>query len=136
MSPGVHVPSGGGTGRDGVGILSDREATAAAIKNAVNVTTWGRPLVAKGLKIRTVRPRLSKYTEITARGAPVIRILFDRTGKAREVLVLQSSGNKDVDRPVVDAAYQWTAEGKELASLGELPNSVPETMAIDVRVIR
>lgn len=128
---GGGVPGGGGGG--GVGILSDRESVSAAIKSAVDVDQWGRPLSAKGLKIRTVRPKLSKFTELTSRGAPVIRILFNRRGVAVDVQVLRSSGNGDVDRPVVDAAYQWTAEGEELKSLGENP---PGTVAIDVRVIR
>lgn len=126
-------PRAAGNGRDGTGILSDRESVAAAIKKAVTVDKWGQPLVAKGLKIRTVRPRFTKYTEITSSGAPVVRLLFDRSGRVRDVAVLRSSGNPDVDRPVVDAAYQWTAEGEELETLRENP---PETIAIDVRVIR
>ncbi len=131
--PGLPVPQRTGTGSEGRGILSDRESLASAIKKAVVVEKWGQPLVAKGLRIRTVRPKFSKYTEITSRGSPVVRILFDRSGKAREVILLSSSGVQDVDRPVMDAAYQWTATGKELEELRENP---PETVAIDVRVIR
>ncbi len=126
-------PQAGGTGQNAVGILSDRESVAAAIKSALDVTEFGKPLVAKGLKIKTVRPKLTKYTEITSRGAPVIRILFNRMGEAADVQVLKSSGNPDIDRPVVDAAYEWTAEGKELEQLSEKP---PGTVAVDVRIIR
>jgi hypothetical protein len=133
ITPGTPVQPRVGTGQEGRGVLSDRESLAAAIKKAVIVDKWGQPLVAKGLRIRTVRPKFSKYTQITASGSPVIRICFDRAGKAREVIVLSSSGVVDVDRPVVDAAYQWTAMGKELEELRENP---PETVAIDVRVIR
>lgn len=122
-----------GTGREGIGVPSDRESVASAIKKAVTLEKWGQPLVARGLKVKTVRPKLSKYTQITASGSPVIRIGFDRKGRARDVIVLQSSGVPDVDRPVVDAAYQWTAEGQELEELRENP---PETVTIDVRVIR
>lgn len=130
---GLPVQPRAGNGQEGRGILSDRESLAAAIKKAIVVDKWGQPLVAKGLRIRTVRPKFSKYTEITSRGSPVVRILFDRTGKAKEVILLSSSGVQDVDRPVVDAAYQWIAAGKELEELREIP---PETVAIDVRVIR
>lgn len=130
---GIPVQPRAGNGQEGRGILSDRESLAAAIKKAIVVDKWGQPLVAKGLRIRTVRPKFSKYTEITSRGSPVVRILFDRTGKAKEVILLSSSGVQDVDRPVVDAAYQWIAAGKELEELREIP---PETVAIDVRVIR
>jgi hypothetical protein len=133
ITPGTPVQPRVGTGQEGRGVLSDRESLAAAIKKAVIVDKWGQPLVAKGLRIRTVRPKFSKYTQITASGSPVIRICFDRAGKAREVIVLSSSGVVDVDRPVVDAAYQWTATGKELEELRENP---PEIVAIDVRVIR
>ncbi|MFM9956826.1 MAG: hypothetical protein ACKVZJ_02010 [Phycisphaerales bacterium] len=133
--PGSPRSGGGGGGREGRGVLSDRESVAAAIRRAVNVDRWGQPLVAKGLTIKTVRPKFSKYTQVTSggRGAPVIRILFLRSGKVDDVIVLSSSGNPDVDRPVVDAAFQWTAEGEALKKLAENP---PETVGIDVRVIR
>jgi len=115
-------------------VLSDRESLAAAIRRAVNLERWGQPLVAKGLTIKTVRPKFSKYTQITSGArAPVIRVMFLRSGKVDNVIVLSTSGVADVDRPVVDAAFQWTAEGEALQKLSDNP---PETIPIDVRVIR
>jgi len=128
-SPQSSAPSG-----EGAGQLSDQESDAAAIDSATKVDDWSKPLAAKGVKIRTVRPRFTHYTSLTARPLdPVIRLYFDRTGKVRKVEILRSSGYSDVDRPVVDAAYRWKAEGKPLS---DLPEGEPAaTLKVDFRIL-
>lgn len=99
------------------GEISDRESIATAIKNAVKVEP-GQPVAGKGLTVKTLRPRWSHFTLITA--APdnaVVRVDFGKDGKVANVELLRSSGRTDVDRPMLDAVYMWTASGKQLRDL-------------------
>ncbi|MGP1347601.1 MAG: energy transducer TonB [Phycisphaerales bacterium] len=116
------------------GELSDREALAASIERAPRVE-WGRPLSAKGLRVRTVRPEFTAFTTVvSSRNEPVVRLSFGRDGRVRQAVFLRRSGNPNVDQPVLDAVYRWSAEGTALESLrAEGPGS---TIDIDVRITR
>lgn len=116
-----------GQGGDGGGVVeistqgqvSDRESEATALKDRVKVTP-GQPVAAKGLEIKTRRPVFSLYTRVTA--APrnaVVRVRFTREGKVASAEMVRSSGVADVDRPILDAVYGWTASGKKLLELPE-----------------
>ena len=90
----------------------------------------GKPAVAQGLFIRTVRPSFRYLTRATARPSdPVLRIEFRRDGKVDDAQIERSSGNESVDRAIVDAAFMWTAEGERLEKLRDR-----ETISIRIRI--
>jgi cell wall-associated NlpC family hydrolase len=113
--------------------VADRESDASSV---VDVTDkqLGKPVAAKGLRVKTVRPRFSHYTAVRANPRdPVVRIHFGANGQVTLVEFVVRSGNPDVDRPVEDAAYQWTAEGRALENLERRD---PEgSIAIEVRIL-
>jgi hypothetical protein len=115
-------------------VQSDRESDAAAIKTAARAHL-GKPLATKGLRIRTVRPRTSHYNAILARYIdPVVRVHFDKRGVVAKVEFIRRSENRDVDLYVLNAVYQWTAEGPQLEAL---PNSdPPATISVDFVIVR
>ncbi|MEQ8844089.1 MAG: TonB family protein [Phycisphaerales bacterium] len=109
-----------------------KESVASSIKDAIEYRP-GKPLAAAGLDIQTVRPVFSKYTRLTARPQDtVVRIQFDHRGKVVDAEFLQSSGNRDVDRSVLDALYRWRAQGTVLKGLGA---NNEETVSVDIRMI-
>jgi TonB family protein len=99
------------------GERADKEAIATSIKQAVEYRN-GRVLAGQGLDIRTVRPEFSTYTQLTALPRiPVVEITFDTAGRVKNVRLIQSSGYKDVDEPILNAVWAWTAKGKQLEML-------------------
>lgn len=114
------------------GRAADRESIAAAIRTAA-VVQWGKPLTSKGLRIRTIRPRFTHLTQLTASPVdPVVRIWFDRKGAVWDAVFLRSSGNPNVDRPILDAVFRWRATGKALEALRD--GEPPETITVDIRM--
>lgn len=128
--------SAGATNEPAPGEIADSESDGARIRDEVNVEP-GKPLAAKGLQIRTVRPRWSHYTLITAnpRNA-LVRVRFNREGHVIDAEIVESSGRTDVDRPLLAAMYDWRAEG---APLRELPPDVegepPHTVELHFRIL-
>lgn len=118
------------------GELSDREAIATAIREAIRVEP-GKPVASKGITVKTFRPRWSHFTLITA--APqnaVVRVSFNREGRAVDVQLLRSSGRTDVDRPLIDAVYNWTASGKQISALPEKrPDGKPGLLSMTFEII-
>lgn len=128
--PGGGSPPGG---EDARGNRADRESVASAVITA-DKDDLGKPLAARGLEIKTVRPRFTQYTRLTAAPRdPVLRVYFDRNGKVQKVEVLRSSGIPDVDRPVLDAIYQWRAVGEQLGSLRE--GDPPATLPVEFKIL-
>ncbi len=114
--------SGAGGDENAQGFLSDRDSDAAALKQAISVNP-GKPLAAKGLRIQTVRPKWSTYALATANPNDVaVRIWFDWTGRVTKAVIIQSSGRDDVDRPILDAAYNWRAAGEQLSKIKDQPD--------------
>jgi TonB family protein len=114
--------SGAGGDENARGFLSDRDSDAAAIKQAISVNP-GKPLAAKGLRIQTVRPKWSNYALATANpNDVVVRIWFDWTGRVTKAAIIQSSGRDDVDRPILDAVYNWRAAGEQLSTIKDQPD--------------
>jgi len=100
-------------------IASDKESDATSI---TKIAQWhpGRPPAVEGLDITTVRPR---WTITTRLGAvprnPVIELTFHKNGTVARARFLpgQDTGYRDVDGPLLDAIYRWTATGKALDAL-------------------
>jgi len=124
-----------------VGEVSDRESDFSSTIRAP-VAKLGKPIAAQGLEILTVAPRFSHYTRITAAPRdPVVRVNFGKNGRARSVELLRSSGVRDVDRPILDAVYQWRARGQQLERLVEpsedaASDSAPgTTLALEISIL-
>lgn len=129
----TQSPADGGQGDPGV--PADRESAPVSIANVpIEMRELGNPLAAAGLDIKTVRPRFTHYTRLTVLpDDPLIRVEFDRTGKVVKAELLESSGHRNVDNPILDAVYRWSASGKPLETLeGE---GSPATIPIEFRIV-
>lgn len=121
--------SGGGDAQTEQGEPSDRESEAFSIQDPLRVTP-GQPAAGKGIEIRTVRPRWTHFTTIFRPGGEVtVRVLFRRDGSVHEVVPLRLTGHNDVDRPLLDAVYNWRASGERLRELPE-DRDPPATLQI------
>ncbi|MEX2218442.1 MAG: hypothetical protein WD749_06735 [Phycisphaerales bacterium] len=123
----VPVPPEAGAGKPG--LASERESMATAVKSAPLVKP-GQVVAAKGLEILTREARWSKTTLLTRRPKnPTVSITFGRDGRVRRADFVTvgerrySTGFDDVDQPLLNAIYSWTARG---APLGELPEGEAE----------
>lgn len=135
-SPAVAPVPAGQTPESTSGELSDRESEATTTKDVIR-TFPGRPAAAQGVQIRTVRPRFSNYTTITA--APrdaIVQIAFGPDGRVVEVTLVRSSGFADVDRPILDAVYNWTASGERIRALPQKPpGQRPATLELKFQIV-
>lgn len=120
------------------GLPSDRESVATALREATDLTQWGKPLARKGLEIKTVRPRWSTATLLTRLPRnPVVMVSFGPDGRVKRAEFLRlddgrrlSTGARDVDEPLLDAVYKWRATGEALKNLGE-----DEVVSFAIRVV-
>lgn len=95
----------------------------------------GMPLTGKGIRIRTVVPRFSTTTRLTAVPRnPVVVIRFNRAGRVvkAEFENNQGTGYRDVDEPLLDAVYRWTAAGEQL---NRIPAGTNETLTFRIRYL-
>ena len=118
-SPDPSARPGAKPGPKADGDLSDRESDATSTIN-VPPSQWrnGKPLAAKGLKVLTKRPYFDELTSVTtAPGSPLASIEFDRTGKAVNCVLVESSGYRDVDQAILDSLFGWKAQGPQLEKL-------------------
>ena len=77
----------------------------------------GRPAAGQGLEVRTVRPRFSMTTILTSNPRKSsINVFFGRDGRVLKAKFVEgkTTGYDDVDGPLLDAIYRWTARGKAL----------------------
>lgn len=98
---------------------ANREADAVSIDEPVEIE-WGQPIAAEGLEILTRKkgPNYSAYTRVATRpDPPLIEISFGAGGRVTYVEVVRSSGVADVDRPLMDAIYTWSARGERIERL-------------------
>lgn len=115
------------------GLQDERESDATSLTQPLRIAP-GKPAAAEGLDIITRRPQFTRLTRVTAVPAnPLVRITFNRTGRVGKVELLQSSGTTDVDGPVINAVYQWTAKGKKIEALAMQPPG--SGLALTVRII-
>jgi hypothetical protein len=121
------------------GLASDAESVAAAIRDAIDVKP-GKVLAAKGLRIQTVRPEWAVTTRLMARPTnPVVRVTFGRGGRVIKADFVdgQGTGWSDVDGPLKDALYRWTARGAALDQIPPTPGpgGEPRGVSLSFRVI-
>lgn len=115
-------------------IASEKESDATSRKK---IAEWepGKPPAVEGLDITTVRPRWTVTTRLmSVPRNPVVQIEFRKNGTVARAAFLdkQDTGYTDVDGPLLDAIYAWTAKGRALDALAaDDPNAVaPVTMRI------
>lgn len=127
---------GSGDAEPAEGEASDRESEAFSLADALRVTP-GQPAAGKGIEIRTVRPRWTHFTELFRPGGEVaVRVLFRRDGRVQEVIPLRLTGHPDVDRPLLDAIYNWRASGARLLELpegGDPPATLQIVLVVTLR---
>ncbi|MDQ7012765.1 MAG: hypothetical protein Q9O74_02575 [Planctomycetota bacterium] len=116
-------------------IASEKESDATSRERIVE---WepGRPPAVEGLDITTVRPRWTVTTKITAVPRnPVVRMEFGKDGKVVRAAYLekQGSGYPNVDGPLLDAIYAWTAKGEALEALAA--DDPDDVVSITMRII-
>lgn len=110
-----------------------REASPTSRKKPIEIDP-GQPVAVEGIQIDTVAPKFTTITRLTVSPKnPLIRITFSTAGKVVRAEILESSRYKDVDRPVLDAIYQWKAKG---AKLDELRTKDPaQQIEFDFRIV-
>jgi len=115
-------------------IASEKESDATS---RTKIAEWepGKPPAVEGLDITTVRPRWTVTTRMmSVPRNPVVRIEFRKNGTVARAAFLdrQNTGYSDVDGPLLDAIYAWTAKGRALDALAaDDPKAVvPITMRI------
>jgi hypothetical protein len=111
------------------GIASERESIATALRNATLVRP-GQVVASKGLEIATREARWTITTQMTRRPRnPTVSITFGRDGRVKRADFLSegerrySTGFEDVDQPLLNAIFSWTARGEPLRAL---PSGDPE----------
>ncbi len=135
---GVAAPAGPGKGRPGeAGVFSDRESDATSKDPLVNVDfRLGKPLTARGLEIKTVRPELTVTTRnFTPARNPRVRVVFGRDGTVKHAAYVRGhdTGSREWDVAVRDAIYRWTARGEELKKIP--PNAPDAGVAVTFRIM-
>jgi hypothetical protein len=124
-APTAPMPAGGpnvsaapGSTGERPGDKSPKEADAASKTPTVEIRP-GKPAAAQGLDITTKRPTFTRFVRATAypQQNPLYKVTFNRFGLVSKVVLMESSGVPDIDGPVLNAIYQWTAKGKVLAEL-------------------
>ncbi len=113
----------------------DGESEATSLKDPIDITINGRVAAAKGLKIRTVQPEFATTTRLTARPrSPQVSITFNKAGKVVRAAFTpgRSTGYDDVDQPLLNAIYRWTARGETLAKFAAASPRAELTITVNV----
>jgi len=114
VAPGMMRPT---TSESRPGLKAQEESPAASIEGSMTFKP-GEPLAGKGLRVFTVTPKYSITTRMTARPKnAIVLITFGRDGKVLKAVLKQSTGYDDVDKPLVEAVYRWTAKGESLSKI-------------------
>lgn len=126
-----NTPTAGGQAKL-KGVRSDRESEAVTNKVIDVVNRDGRVAAGRGLNIRTRRAEFTNTTLLTAPPRDtLVRISFQKAGdvKRAEFVDGMSTGNPNVDDPLLNAIYRWRASGADLLALRD-----SDTLSVVVRV--
>jgi hypothetical protein len=99
----------------GLGEIEPEESDASALKASLAVEP-GKTLARDGIQVRTVRPKWSVTTKITAVPRnPLIDVTFDQSGKVTKAAFVsgRNTGYREVDGPLLDSIYRWRASGEK-----------------------
>lgn len=139
VTPPAHPTPAGKPGE-----VDDRESVASIIRRAqeVRATSLNRPLSGEGLEIKPVEPKFPatvRFTQLPRN--PIVLIRFNAEGKVVRAAFLRDeekrrtydTGSKGVDEPLINAIYQWRAEGKQIDALD--PSDPESTIEISMKII-
>lgn len=116
----------------GDGEVSDSESDPTSVVS-VPPSVWknGRPIAARGLNIKTRKPKFTVLTLVTTTPRnPVVEVKFDREGKPASYGFVTNSGFADIDGPILDAIAGWRASGKPLEKLKN-----KDTIAVRIKLV-
>lgn len=106
---------------------ADRESAPVNLVGSTEVRPGG-VLARDGIEIKTVAPRFSAVTSVTAAPInPKADITFDTDGRVINVELTTKSGFENVDGPVIASLYKWRATGSKLREL-----TGPFTMTVTI----
>lgn len=112
---------------------SEKESEATALEETIELRP-GRPAASQGLEIFTRRPNFTGLTLVTANPRnPLVRVVFGSGGDVVNVDVLESSGARDIDEPVVNAVFLWTAKGPALKRIRS--DSPTAGLSVKIRIL-
>jgi hypothetical protein len=114
------------------GDQADQESDATStVEVPLDNIKLGKPLAAKGLRLKPRKPEFTTLTQLTAApGNPLVELQFRRDGKPQRVRIIEGSGDARIDEAILNSLYRWRAAGKELKALkrGEL-------LPIQIRIV-
>jgi len=73
------------------------------------------------------------WNRSTPVGYRLVRIRFDGHGRVDNAEFLRTSGDTDVDRPILDAIYEWRAEGPQLKELQS--GTERQTISVEITIL-
>lgn len=132
--PGAPLKAGSRAAAGAEANLSQKESDPTALQEPVQWTP-GRPPAVEGLDITTVVPKWTVATRLSALPRnPVVRIDFAKDGSVRKAEFLRgrSTGEADVDGPLLDAIYRWRANGK---ALDDLPETSDAAVSFNMEIL-
>ncbi len=115
------------------GEKTDAESTASSREVSMTYRP-GRPLAGPGIRVRPVSPRFSHTAKLTTSPRnPLILIKFNRKGIVTSVEFEknQGTGYTDIDGPLRDSIFRWTASGKALLELPANDPTATVTMKLE-----
>lgn len=131
LSPPTASVSGDGAAKPAE--ESDKESEATSLEQTIELRP-GRPAASQGLEIFTRRPNFTGLTIVTANPKnPLVKVVFGSSGDVVDVEVLESSGARDIDEPVVNAVFLWTAKGPALKRIRS--DSPTAGLSVKIRIL-
>jgi hypothetical protein len=80
----------------------------------------GSVITGRGIEIKTVRPRFSIVSLLSAAPrSPKVKVTFSKEGAVTEAVIVKSSGYADIDGSILASLYKWRAAGEELEKRGK-----------------
>jgi hypothetical protein len=114
------------------GRVSEQESEAFTSKPIVNPMRDATVQAGKGLKIITRRAVFTNTTLVTQQPRDtLVRVRFQRDGTVKKAEFVEggSTGNPNIDEPILNAVHRWRASGKDLERL-----SAKDTLSVVIRI--
>lgn len=102
------------------GLADVREADASSLSMETSRQQLGRVLAGPGLRINTTRLRLTDLQRAMGRPpSPLVEIFFDHRGRVVRARIVpgQGTGRQDLDQALLNAIYEWTAQGERVQAM-------------------
>lgn len=120
--PAEPTPAQDDQGEGSPGIQDTRSAPPSSEPTDLRRLELGRVVSAQGLRINTTRMHLTSLQRAYRPSqSPLVEIFFDHEGKVSQARVPpgRGSGRSDIDQALINAIYEWTAQGEPIDQLQE-----------------